>query len=258
MDKCKLARLRKENLDKEWGKSETPKRKMMRVSHFVSQNTDLILKAFEDFILSKYAPQELDNALGKLVMDEDNFWWVGFKFYYPELGFFEKPDFPDFTMEEFVKPEKAECLLECCYLSEYDVYEYDADTNLPSCEIYPNDWFFQRVPLEYGLGINKGDVNFEDWENCGDKMGDEVWGHKPGQHLLHSIFSGEDFFIRERLTKKTAKHWYYNSAITDKIMAKLQAYGIEPLFFNVKFRKNSMTIGFTLLNPIKDDYINTL
>ena len=256
MDKCKLARLRKENLDKEWGKSETPKRKMMRVSHFVRQNTDLILKAFEDFILSKYAPQELDNALGKLVMDDDNFWWVGFKFYYPEIGLFEKPDF---NIEEFVKPEKAECLLECYYTSEYDVYDYEeVDDNLPSCEIYPNDWFFQKVPLEYGLGINKGDVNFEDWENCGDKMGDGVWVHKPCQHCLHSIFSGEDFFIRERLTKKAAKHWYYNSAITDKIMAKLQAYGIEPLFFRVKFRKNSMYIGFTMLNPIKDEYINTL
>lgn len=256
MDKCKLARVRKDNLDKEWGKSETPKRKMMRVSHFVRQNTDLILKAFEDFILSKYAPQELDNALGKLVMDDDNFWWVGFKFYYPEIGFFEKPDF---NIEEFVKPEMAECLLECYYTSGYDVYDYEeVDDNLPSCEIYPNDWFFQRVPLEYGLGINKGDVNFDDWANCGDKMGDGVWGHKPRQHHIQSMFCGEDFFVRERLTKKAAKHWYYNSAITDKIMVKLQAYGIEPLFFSVKFRKNSMTIGFTMLNPIKDEYINTL
>ena len=90
MDKCKLARLRKENLDKEWGKSETPKRKMMRHTHFVRQNTDLILKAFENFILSKYSQQELDNTLGKLVMDDDDFWWVGFKFYYPEIGFFRE------------------------------------------------------------------------------------------------------------------------------------------------------------------------
>lgn len=256
MDKNKLARLRKEILEKEWGKSETPKRKMMRVSHFVRQNTDLIFNAFEDFILSKFSQQELDNALEKLVMDDDNFWWVGFRFYYPEIGFFEKPDF---NVDEFVKPEQTECLLECYYTSGYDVYDYEeVDDNLPSCEIYPNDWFFQKVPLEYGLGINKGDVTFEDWVNCGNRMGDGVWGHKPCQHLLHSIFSGEDFFVRERLTKKAAKHWYYNSAITDKIMAKLQAYGIEPLFFSVKFRKNSVTVGFTMLNPIKDEYINTL
>ena len=188
-------------------------------------------------------------------MDDDDFWWVGFKFYYPEIGFFEKPDF---NIEEFVKPEKAECLLECCYLSEYDVYEYDASANLPSCEIYPNDWFFQRVPLEYGLGINKGDVDFEDWEYSGNRVGEMIWKCKPGQHHIQSMFYGEDFFIRERLSKKAAKLWYYNSEITDKIMEKLKAYGINPLWFNVKFHKNSVTIGFTMLNPIKDEYINTL